>query len=547
MSDGKMSIEKMQAEIAKRVAEEKADNPTPLATPAADPAGDDLDLAFVRKCYNTNVLGESVIYNSMHRGKHIYNTISARWMTYIGPHWDVDHTNRALSDVENVAVQFLRLLTATQDELDKTEGDKEQAGKRKALQNQKKSIIARLDRLRSSYGRLDVLKCAISNADPLTVQPEELDQHPMLFPCVNGVIDLRTGILRPGRPEDYLTMCSPVEWKGIDEPCPAFDNYLLTSLGGNKEVFEFVLRAIGYSITGLRTDRVFFVLYGLHGQNGKGLLMEIVNYILGALSGPIQTEMLMSQKFTKSADGPTPAVMALKGRRHAWASEPEQNQPFADGKLKLYSGGDPLTGRAPNDKDQTTFLPTHTLWLLANVLPHAPAWDDAFWERIKVIDFPLSFVVRKPQLDEDGNEIPVVLEKHQRHADKNLMTKLEAEASGILARFVRGCIDYQDQGLNPPQKVIDDSLKYRRNEDDIQDFLEQCCHVDKGSPDCKSPVSILYKRYKTWWEEVGSTRPMNMKKFGGLLSMKFEKIKSNVIIYHGVMVDVTKSVESQGE
>jgi putative DNA primase/helicase len=336
-------------------------------------------------------------------------------------------------------------------------------------------------------------------------------------------------------------MCSPIEWRGIDEPCPHFDNYLLTSLGGNQEVFDFVLRGIGYSITGLRSERVFFVLYGLHGQNGKGLLMEILHHILGALSGPIQTEMVMAQKFTKSADGPSPAVMALKGRRLAWASEPEQNQGFADGKLKQYSGGDPLTGRAPNDKDQTTFYPTHTMWLLANVLPHAPAHDDAFWERIKVIDFPLSFVVRKPQRDEDGNEIPVVLEKHQRHADRDLVNKLKAEASGILARLVRGCIEWQKQGLNPPQKVIEDSLKYRRNEDDLQDFIDQCCYVNPASPDCKSPVSELHKRYKVWWEEGNSTRPLGIKKFGALLSMKFEKIKSSSIIYLGIMVDVTKS------
>ncbi len=545
MSDDSMSMEEMQEAIAKRVAEEQADNPAAPADVVPSDAGDDLDLAFVRKCYNTNVLGESILFNAMHRGKHIYNTIADRWMTYVNPHWDVDHTKRALSDVESVATQFVRLLTATIEELDKIAGDKDQASRRKSLLNQKKAIIARLDRLRSSYGRLDVLKCSVSNADPLTVHPDQLDQNPMLLPVKNGVIDLRTGILRPGQPEDYLTMCSPIEWKGLHEPAPTWDNYLLTSLGGNQDVVDFVLRAIGYSATGLNLERVFLVLFGQHGQNGKGKLMEILHYVLGSLAGPIQTEMLLAQKFTKAADGPSPAVMALKGRRLAWASEPEENQPFASGKLKLYSGGDPLIGRAPNDKDQTTFYPSHTLWLITNVLPHAPAWDDAFWERIKVIDFPLSFVIRKPQIDEDGNEIPVVLEKHQRHADPDLMCKLMAEAPGILASIVRGCLAWQRQGLNPPKKVLDDSLKYRRNEDDLQDFIDQCCHVAIGEPGVESPVSTLYKRYKVWWEEVGTTRPINMKKFGSLLSMKFEKTKSNVIIYHGIMVDVTKSVESQ--
>lgn len=545
MSDEEMSIEEIQKAVAKRVAEEEADNPSSPAVSTPGVADETLDLVFVRKSYNTNVVGESLIFNVLHRGKHIYNTINARWMTYVGPHWEVDHTGRALSDVEKVAEQFVRLLIATVEELEKIEGDKEKAGLRKSLLGQKKAMIARLDRLRSSYGRLDVLKCAISNKDPLTVHPDELDQNPMLLPVANGVVNLRDGELQPGKPEDYMTVCSPVEWKGLHEPAPVWDNFLLTSLGGNQDVVDFVMRAIGYSATGLNVERVFLVLFGQHGQNGKGMLMEILHYVLGSMAGPIQTEMLLAQKFTKAADGPSPAVMALKGRRLAWASEPEENQPFASGKLKLYSGGDPLIGRAPNDKDQTTFYPTHTLWLITNVLPHAPAWDDAFWERIKVIDFPLSFVIRKPQKDEEGNDIPVVLDKHQRHADPDLMCKLKQEASGILAAIVRGYHDFKCQGLNPPKKVLEDSLKYRRREDDLQDFIEQCCHVSIGDPDVHSSVSILYKRYKAWWDEVGSSKPMNLKKFGSLLSMKFEKQKSNVIIYHGIMVDVTKSVEGQ--
>ena len=165
----------------------------------------------------------------------------------------------------------------------------------------------------------------------MTVHPDQLDQEPWLLPVKNCVIDLRTGIARPGRPEDYLTMYAPTEWKGIDEPAPIWDNFLLTSLGGNQEVVDFVLRALGYSITGLNIERVFLVLFGQHGQNGKGKLMEILHYVLGTLAGPIQTEMLLAQKFTKAADGPSPAVMALKGRRLSWASEPEEYQPFAAG------------------------------------------------------------------------------------------------------------------------------------------------------------------------------------------------------------------------
>ncbi len=540
-----MSLEEIRDQVAKRVAAEQAEQPGQDENHSPAAAGNDLDIGFVRKCYLSNEVGDSTLFNALHRGKHIYNTISALWLTYLGPHWDIDHNNRALADIENVALSYLPLIESIQDEIDKLEGEKGVAGKVKSLINKKKAVISRLDRLRSAAGRAAVLKCAVSNNTPLTIHPDQLDQHPLLLPVKNGVVDLRTGLLRPGRPEDYFTMACPIDYKGIDEPAPEFFSYLNSSLDGNTEVINFLLRALGCAIAANNTERLFVVLFGQHGQNGKGKLMEILYHVLGPLSGPIQAEMLMAQKFAKSADGPSPAVMALKGRRLAWASETEEGSSFAAGKLKLYSGGDPLVGRAPNDKAQTTFNPSHILFLLTNNLPHAPAHDSAFWERIKVIDFPFSFVQRKPQKDKDGNDLPVVLEKHQRLADPNLLEKLKAEASGILAALVRGCLEWQKQGLNPPRKVMEDSLKYRRNEDDIQDFIDQCCHVNPADPDVKGSASDLYKRYRSWWEDVATTRPMNMKKFGSLMSMKFQKHKSSNVVYLGVMIDITKGMSGE--
>lgn len=541
MTDQKSAIEKMREQVGSRVAEEQQDLPQDVDTKETD-AGTEMDLAFIRKCYLTNEIGDSVIFNALNRGQHIYNTISKEWLTYVGPHWDVDLSNRALSDVEKVAVQYLSLLEAIEKELEKIEpGEKGAASQRKALNAKKKQVISRLDRLRSDKGRVSVLRCAISNEAPLTVHPDQLDQHPYFFPVQNGVVDLRSGELLESSPDYYLTLGSTVEWQGLDAKAPTWENFLLTSLDGNQETVDFLLRALGYAISGLNIERLFVVLYGKHGQNGKGKLMEILHHVLGKLSGPIQTEMLMSQRYSRGADGPTPAVMALKGLRLAWASETEEQTSFASGKLKLYSGGDPLVGRAPNDKKQTTFYPSHVLFLLCNSLPSAPAWDSAFWERIKVIDFPLSFVVRKPRTDKDGVVQDPAFEKHERPADQQLLSKLKAEAPGILASLVRGFMEWQEKGLAPPQKVLDDSLKYRRSEDDIQDFIDQNCAVNVADPDYRTSSKDLYARYRVWWEEVATTRPMSMKKFGNLMSMKFEKKKSSGMVYLGIILDITKA------
>lgn len=537
MSD-KLTAEEIAAKISERVAAEQAE----LADAAAQAgSAKKYDKAFLDRCFASNEVGDSMMYNVLNAGRHVHNIIDNKWLSYIGPHWDDKYLDRkALADVEVVAEQYLPLLEEVENDLECTE-DKTEI---KKLYAKRKLIIGRLDRLRSASGRSAVLNCVTSNANPLVVHPDELDQDEWIFPFANCVVDLRTGMSRPGRPEDYLTKCSPTEWHGIDAQCPTFMQFLWDTFdfpeprdnAQRQDVIAYLLRVLGYSITALNKERLFIVLFGEHGQNGKGTLMEILFHVLGDLAGPIQTEMLMASRFSKGADGPSPAVLALKGRRLVWASETEEGNSFAAGKLKLYSGGDPLVGRGINAKAQQTFMPTHTLFLLCNDLPKAPAHDSAFWERIKVIDFPLSFVRRKPQLDENGHEIPVVLERHQRIADDGLMDKLKKEAPGIAAALVRGCLDWQRQGLNPPRKVINDSLKYRRKEDDIQDFIDQCCEVNPSDPECKETAKILYGRYKSWWNDCSPSREMSQKKFGELMGKKFEKIKSSGIVYLGVRV-----------
>lgn len=531
------------AQVAARVAEEEAEreaNEAVAAGAGADPQGGEskkYDMEFIRQCFLNNRVGDSILYNSLNRGRYVYEVKNDRWYTFVGPHWDLGYKDRkALADVETVAGQYMQLLDEIEVALKKAGDDKEA---RKPSEAMKKKILSRLDLLRDAHGRRQVLECATSNYEPLTIDPEVLDQDEWLFAFNNCVVDLRTGYSRAGRPDDYITRHSTIDWHGIDEPCPEFDRFLWNCFdypdprdnAQRQEVIDYLMRVLGYAMTALNKERFFLVLYGEYGQNGKGTLMEILYFILGEYAGPIQTEMLMATRFAKGGSGPSPEILDLKGIRLAWASETEEGSSFANGKVKLFSGGDVMVGRGINARENTRFLPTHTLFLLCNTLPHAPAHDSAFWERIKVVTFPLSFVKRQQLYDADGQPVPLKLERHERLADRDLMDKLKAEAPGIAAKLVRGCLEYQRQGLNPPRKVLEDSLKYRRNEDDMQDFIDACCET---GPEYEIKAKEVYDRYKSWWEEVSPNRPMSNKKFGELFSKKFEKRKSGGIIYLGV-------------
>lgn len=514
--------------VSERVEEERQRRP-----PKDDGGGgDEPPIEFVKKCYHSNAIGDSILFNQLNEGKFAYNMISGRWLAYVGPHWQIDYTGRSLAAIETTVVpQYLRLLKDLDDE---RANDPENTELIKRLAKRKKGILARLDRLRDVPGRKNCLVCAATNEIPLVVHENELDQHPWLLATPNAVIDLRTGEDRPGSPGDWITKTTATEWRGLDAPCPKYDAFIKEVLGDNEELIAFFDRVIGYAITGLNTERIFVVLFGLHGQNGKGTIMEILYHILGSLAGPIQAEILINNKSTRPGSAPSPEIIGLKGLRLVWASEVSDSHRFATDKVKWLTGGDPLTGRGINDKDHTTFMPTHTLFLLTNCKPGAPPSDDAFWERTFIIDFPFSFVAT-----------PDPEKPYQKKAVRGLAEELIEEAPGILARYVRGCMEYQRNGLSPPACVLEHTNQYRRSEDTLADWIEERC--DTGTGDLfKTAFSELYNDFKNWWEGVSPYRPMTRKKFGEQLSMKFEKIKTGGIIhYFGVCLkDRTGSTAS---
>lgn len=507
----------------KKLVEERVQEEESRKKPPEKPSGgDEPPLDFVEQCLDGNEVGDSLLYNRLFKGKFVNNVIMKDgWMQFDGNIWQQDYHKKAKASVEAVVEQYLRLLEKIDGDISEHQGSDDMGYLVRGLRAQKKKLLTRVNKLRSDKGRNAVLSCAVSNADPLTVTTRMFDNNPMLFPCANGVIDLKTGNFREGRPEDYMTMDSPVQWKGMDSPRENFERFLVEIFNGDQDVIDYLQRVLGYTITGLKNERLFCVFYGPHGQNGKGTLMDILYAVMGQMAGPIQTELLMSQKFARSSSGPSPDVMALKGRRLAWASETERYNSFASGKIKLYSGGDALVGRNLNDREQTTFWPTHVLFLLCNKLPKAPPEDSAFWERMRVFLFQWSYV-NNPT------------EPYQRPVYRNLIDKILLELPGVLAWLVEGCLKWQQQGLSPPEKIIEDSNKYREHEDDIQDFLDECCLVDKTNTDItnRTTANDLYQRFKTWWQSRNSYKCMPQKEFSDILQLKgFTKIKSDKIFY----------------
>ena len=461
-----------------------------------------LSPAEILNCLNSNEDGDASMFIQLHRNRFCYDHSIGKWFKWYGHYWKEDLVGEVYSGFD-----------AAIDEYGK-EASRQCSLRLDAAKNQKKDeqekpekkLFDRIRELQTLHRKNHILTLASRGMDSLGISGDEWDNDPWLLTCENGIIDLRMGNFRPGSPADFIKTVAPTTWKGINEPAPQWERFMKEIQNGKLDYVDYLQRLFGYGITGQTIDHTIPILWGHYGRNGKGTMLETLKFVLGPFAGPIPSEMLLSDKRARSSAGPSPDIMSLRGRRIAWASETGEGRKLAVDKVKQLTGADTLVGRPPHGKRMIEFSPTHKLFLLTNHKPAIPPTDYAMWARIHLIPFELSFV-DEPQ------------KSFERRRDPSLPEKLKQEASGILAWLVRGCLEWQKQGLNPPPGIKQATAEYQQDEDTLGLFVSECTEPDSEE---KVRAAALYGAYGRWCEMFGY-KPVGGKKFGERMKELFQK------------------------
>jgi putative DNA primase/helicase len=133
-----------------------------------------------------------------------------------------------------------------------------------------------------SLPRLQAMLTLARNEKPLADAGENWDADPWLLGVANGVVNLRTGKLRPGTPNDRITLHTNVIFDP-DARCPRWDRFVSEIFDGDLELMSYVRRAVGYSLTGETSEQCFFCCHG-EGSNGKTTFLNAVRHVVGAYS-----------------------------------------------------------------------------------------------------------------------------------------------------------------------------------------------------------------------------------------------------------------------
>jgi putative DNA primase/helicase len=331
---------------------------------------------------------------------------------------------------------------------------------------------------------------AMAQSEPGIQAPlDSFDRDPWLLNVGNGTVNLRDGQLRPYRRGDGITKQSRVSFLS-DAPSPRWDAFVERIFAGDRELIDFVRRAVGYSLTGLVSEQCLFFLYG-GGSNGKSVFVQTLLHICGEYGQKAPTEMLMKQE--RSSGSASPELARLRGVRFAVTAELEEGKQFGEARVKDLTGADRIVAR-PLFCDPVEFEPTHKLWMYGNHKPTIRGTDDGIWRRIRLIPFQ------------------VTIPEHER--DPQLMAKLQDEAEGILAWAVRGCLEWQQVGLSAPAVVTGATDAYRRDSDRLREFIGECCVVTEHARVAKADFYVAYEK----WAHAGGERPWSKKKVGEALT-----------------------------
>ena len=374
------------------------------------------------------------------------------WMCWDQRRWKVDTTNTIMAYARETVQSIY------------AEGDA-------APTKDKKKKIKKHANASEAAGRISAMVTLAKSDDRVRRDVLDFDNDPWLISCRNGVVDLRTGELRPHSRDDFLTRFTNVVYDP-DYELPQWNRFLEESCGGDTELMRFMQMASGYSMTGSTSEESLFIIHG-PAASGKSTFIDGLQTALGEYGMVTQAETFMNNR---GQGPPKDEIARFYGARAIMTVEIPEGERFAEALVKQLTGGDKVVGRHLY-KSGFEYSPTYKLWFVTNHRPRI--YDDAIWRRIKTIPFTHAVPPEKrnPQL-------------------KTMIRDPEKGGKAVLAWAVKGAVMWLNSGgLITPAVVREETDDYRAEQDKFGSFLASECVM--GSQYSVSRRE-LYNRYQGW-------------------------------------------------
>ncbi len=369
-----------------------------------------------------------------------------------------------------------------------------------AQSDQQKTVAQRFSReahkLRSTNRIEACLKLA---KHELHVHDDKFDTQFEMLNAPDGAIDLKTGQIRPAKPEDYCTAMTGCGIVSDEKAKQLWLDFLSKVTDGDEEYQQYLQVVMGQALIGKVYRENLIIAHG-SGGNGKSTFFNAIFKVCGTYAMGIDPDVLLATR--KNND---PSLASLKGKRFVLASETEEGQRFSTAQLKRICSTDSITARRLYH-DPDTFQPSHLMVMFTNHLPRVGGTDLGTWSRITVLPFNHKW---------DRESQDVILDY--------ATILFEQAGSAILQWLIDGAKQFLKTGGALPyctalEAATDD---YRLSEDWLMNFISESCEEAHNG---RCGAQILYQAYRDWailnGEHVRSQHDFN----NAMIAKGFNKI-----------------------
>lgn len=422
-------------------------------------------------------VGQAQLFHALYGGRVHYST-ATKWLVYDGMKWDENELKAhglAQELTDRQLAEARKRLKAARAVLDKAvesgDGDRRE---------QASAAVDAAERFRGYVlGRRKTSRIAatLTEAEPAAeIAVQELDRDGLMLNTPAGIVDLRTGKMRPHAPDDYCTKMTAVSpsQDGMDEWLAFLDRMTC----GDRDLREYHQIVAGMEAVGKVYVENLIIATGI-GGNGKSTFYNVQARVMGDYAGSMSSDVLI----TNSRKNKSPEYAELRGKRLVIAAELEEGTRLDTAVVKKLCSTDPIRAekkfKAPFD-----FIPSHTTILYTNHLPKVGTNDKGTWDRLVVVPFNASFRGMKGEIFNYADHL-------FEHCGGAILTWIIEGARKFIAA---------DHHIEQPECVKQAIREYRQQNDWFHNFIGDRCEIGGSFAEGSQ---TMYVNYRVYCDEVG--------------------------------------------
>jgi len=297
----------------------------------------------------------------------------------------------------------------------------------------------------------------------------------------NGLFCLNEWKLHPHNPKVFTPTRIELKYRADKKAkCPVFMAFLQDIFNNDESLISIVQELLGYCLSDNSNAHKFVLLYG-RGRNGKSVLLDVIEALVGAEN----TSNITLSGFNRPFE-----LANVVDMRVNISNENMSSSHINMDAIKAIAAGDRIQINAKFEKPFSHKATTKLLFAI-NKLPNTSDSTEGFVDRLVIIPFDKKYV-----------DNPDPNNKLQGKRDPGLTDKLLAELDGIFVFALEGLrrLISNNYSFTESAKVTKLVNQFAATINPYLDFISTQLYAKEGE---KIPRTEVYDTFKNWAKHQG--------------------------------------------